>query len=127
MTHSLCIVPITYFSVLCLFIFNVQSNSIYHNLNKIKSHIYYLFLPCFSICKKFHFVNVFMQITYRQIMSKSFFFYLFSKLTAVFKAISIICVKEFCLSSAVVASPVTKESETVKIANAFFPALAAFI
>ena len=47
--------------------------------------------------------------------------------TAVSSATSIICVKEFCLSSAVVASPVRRWSEIVRIASAFFPALAAFI
>ena len=51
----------------------------------------------------------------------------FSKLTAVLSAISIICVKEFCRSCAVVSSPVTKLSDTVRIASAFFLHLAAFM
>lgn len=40
---------------------------------------------------------------------------------AIFSAISIICVNVFCLSSAVVSSPVKGQSEIVQIASAFLP------
>ena len=50
-----------------------------------------------------------------------------SILTATLSASSIISVKEFWRSSAVVASPLTKESEMVQIASAFLPSRAAFI